>query len=110
MYLIDTVIMKEKIKNLVEDFRKIEAMPKADNQERDEREKHLESWFKSAQQANIKSEVGVSITTDSVKIHGIKYRYFTFVDVFDDINIFITAQFGGKQKLHEVRSLIHLPD
>ena len=102
--------MKQKIINLVEVFRKIEAMPKGDDEERAERERHLESWFKTAQEAGIKPEVGVSISTDSMKIGGVKHRYFTFVDVFDDINIFVTAQFGGKQKLHEVRSLIHLPD
>jgi hypothetical protein len=102
--------MKDKIISLVEVFRKIEAMPKSDDEERAERERRLESWFKTAKETGIKPETGVTISTDSMTIEGVKHQHFIFVDVFDKISIFIIVQFGRKQKLHEVRFLINLPD
>lgn len=104
--------MKEQIKNLVEDFRKIQAMSQDDAKERLERENELKSWFKKAESLGIKSEPGVRFHVESltISISGIRHHHLSLYEAFENIRLFITARFGGKQKLHEVDALIHLPD
>ena len=103
--------MKDKIKPLIDRFREVESLPHGDREERNHRQQSIESWFRdSIPELKLKSEPGLNVYTDSLGIDKVKYHYFTFVDAFDDINILITARFGGKRHLHEVRSFIHFPE
>jgi hypothetical protein len=114
MYLIDTVIiMKEKIKPLIEDFRKIESMPQVSEKHRALRQEHVESWFDDRlADLEIKLEPGVSLTIspNNLGVYGVRHFYFNYIDIFDNICITIKAQFGGKGCMHEIISLIHFPD